>query len=956
MAQGASDGGYVYSGSLRSPIFYDSDDTSYYVNPNSVTRLYSTSVYAGNEASNTGANGSTEGFILRGNYNSNTWAKKFHNYDNGSGIQLYLAETIGASAWSTIQGWGTGLGYTSRVFGSFRANETYGTIFYDADNTAYYINPTGSSQVSGSNFYFGSKGQIYDDGNFHIDGRNSPVWINSLSSEAIFLNSQTSGYTVMGNSARSPIFYDSNDTGYYLDPNSSGVALRISGAIRGDHVGWTGEHNKIQWHSSHMYFQNMNDGYWIFRKSNATEPFLLHADGWGQASGSWRAPIFYDSNDTGFYLDPQGGSRLNALSLNSVSITAGVTSLTNAPIVTQQVQVGTTNTWLPMTYQRALHNAGYITHLNTGLYKSASGWGDNVTGWYAALGGSDSSPTMEWRLTYGTYIYNSNGYVSTSGSFRSSLFYDHDDTAYYCNPNSFSQLSYANLNAAPGGRTLSLGGDETNRVYNDSARAGLVINATYYPHLYINATANNGNTSHGAVFSMTGNLSGGGYRRWGMGIANTNPDCWSWGYYDNEPNPHYGVGGGFGYTGTNSKMWLNTGGSLWTTGDMRTPIFYDSDNTGYYVNPTGGSNLNGTLVNNGGTGMTAGWNRNLLLSSTYPVLVWNSSSASYSGIGVDHSGADSRFIFWINGTSEDVTGTGTIAMRMSSGNFVTATGSFRAPIFYDSNDTTYYVDPASFTYLYGGIQNNGAHGSSTIDNRMLAGNNGAGTGVVQLRMWCSEPGVTWDWAGFGYNVLNDGGSPGGFGRVNSSFGQAYMRFGTSGDLLFYNVTTGAARYTTMQLHSTGYVTAFQSSRAPIFYDSDDTTYYADLNSTGTSIRAAGNITAYYSDMRLKTHLGKIENARDKVRQLEGFYYEANELAQSFGYKAKREVGVSAQAVQAVLPEIVTDAPINSNYLTIDYERLTPLLIEAIKEQDTELVDLRNRVAQLESLINKLIGD
>jgi hypothetical protein len=258
--------------------------------------------------------------------------------------------------------------------------------------------------------------------------------------------------------------------------------------------------------------------------------------------------------------------------------------------------------------------------------------------------------------------------------------------------------------------------------------------------------------------------------------------------------------------------------------------------------------------------------------------------------------------------------------------------------------------------VYGGIYNNGAHGSSVIQNRLLAGNNGASTGEVQLRMWCSEPGVTWDWAGFGYNVLNDGGSPGGFGRPNTSFGQAYMRFGTGGDLLFYNVTTGAARYTTMQLHSTGYVTAFQSSRAPIFYDSDDTTYYADLNSTGTSIRAAGNITAYYSDMRLKTHLGKIENARDKVRQLEGFYYEANELAQKFGYKAKREVGVSAQAVQAVLPEIVTDAPINSNYLTIDYERLTPLLIEAIKEQDTELVDLRNRVAQLESLINKLIGD
>jgi hypothetical protein len=183
-----------------------------------------------------------------------------------------------------------------------------------------------------------------------------------------------------------------------------------------------------------------------------------------------------------------------------------------------------------------------------------------------------------------------------------------------------------------------------------------------------------------------------------------------------------------------------------------------------------------------------------------------------------------------------------------------------------------------------------------------------------------------------------------------------MRFSTGGEWYFYNTNTTPTRYLTMQLTSSGYVIAYQSMRAPIFYDQDDTGYYADLNSTGTSIRAAGNIIAYYSDMRLKTHLGKIENARDKVRQLEGFYYEANELAQKLGYKPKREVGVSAQAVQAVLPEIVTDAPINSNYLTIDYERLTPLLIEAIKEQDTELVDLRNRVAHLESLITKLIGD
>ena len=61
--------------------------------------------------------------------------------------------------------------------------------------------------------------------------------------------------------------------------------------------------------------------------------------------------------------------------------------------------------------------------------------------------------------------------------------------------------------------------------------------------------------------------------------------------------------------------------------------------------------------------------------------------------------------------------------------------------------------------VYDGIVNNGAHGSSFIQNELPASNNGAGTGRVVLRQWCSEPGVTWAWAGFGYNVSNDNGSP-----------------------------------------------------------------------------------------------------------------------------------------------------------------------------------------------------
>lgn len=108
------------------------------------------------------------------------------------------------------------------------------------------------------------------------------------------------------------------------------------------------------------------------------------------------------------------------------------------------------------------------------------------------------------------------------------------------------------------------------------------------------------------------------------------------------------------------------------------------------------------------------------------------------------------------------------------------------------------------------------------------------------------------------------------------------------------------------------------------------------SATAGEIRATNNITAYFSDERLKTNLGNITDALNKVCSLNGFYYEPNEVAQELGYKVKREVGVSAQQVQAVLPEIVTAAPVSDEYLTIYYDRLTPLLIEAIKELKAEI--------------------
>ena len=111
----------------------------------------------------------------------------------------------------------------------------------------------------------------------------------------------------------------------------------------------------------------------------------------------------------------------------------------------------------------------------------------------------------------------------------------------------------------------------------------------------------------------------------------------------------------------------------------------------------------------------------------------------------------------------------------------------------------------------------------------------------------------------------------------------------------------------------------------------------------TTITATGNITAYYSDDRLKTNLGNIENALEKLRSLSGFYYEANETAQALGYEVVREVGVSAQSVLAVLPEIVVPAPIDEQYWTVRYEKLSALIIEAIKELADQVDVIKNKI-------------
>ena len=135
-------------------------------------------------------------------------------------------------------------------------------------------------------------------------------------------------------------------------------------------------------------------------------------------------------------------------------------------------------------------------------------------------------------------------------------------------------------------------------------------------------------------------------------------------------------------------------------------------------------------------------------------------------------------------------------------------------------------------------------------------------------------------------------------------------------------------------------------------------------SSGTvgEIRATNNITAFYSDERLKENIKTIPSALSKLLSLRGVTYNSNKLAEQYGYFDKKEqVGVIAQEVEKVLPQIVVPAPFDieqdedgneysksgENYKTVQYDKLIPLLIEAIKEQQETIINLQRRIEDLE---------
>ena len=133
-----------------------------------------------------------------------------------------------------------------------------------------------------------------------------------------------------------------------------------------------------------------------------------------------------------------------------------------------------------------------------------------------------------------------------------------------------------------------------------------------------------------------------------------------------------------------------------------------------------------------------------------------------------------------------------------------------------------------------------------------------------------------------------------------------------------------------------YLTAAVNGAVTLFYDNASklATVTGGVNVTGT-LTATTNVTVS-SDIRLKSNIETIDSALDKVKAMRGVYFDRHDD------KATRAVGVIAQEMQEIMPEVVVTDDTEDKYLSVAYGNLVGVLIEAVKELSGKIDRLEDR--------------
>ncbi len=111
-----------------------------------------------------------------------------------------------------------------------------------------------------------------------------------------------------------------------------------------------------------------------------------------------------------------------------------------------------------------------------------------------------------------------------------------------------------------------------------------------------------------------------------------------------------------------------------------------------------------------------------------------------------------------------------------------------------------------------------------------------------------------------------------------------------------------------------------------------------IDMSGAGAATFNNDVTAFSDKRLKTDISPIENALEKVMQMQGVYYKRNDVE-----NARTQVGVLAQDMEGIVPEVVLTADDEMQTKSVDYGKLTAVLMEAVKQLSNEVTHLKQQI-------------
>jgi hypothetical protein len=371
---------------------------------------------------------------------------------------------------------------------------------------------------------------------------------------------------------------------------------------------------------------------------------------------------------------------------------------------------------------------------------------------------------------------------------------------------------------------------------------------------------------------------------------------------------------------------------------------------------------NGALMVTGGAGIA----KNVTIGGTCRVVNTIDSTSSTTGSLIISGGVGVAKTITVGGSLNINAGIGTT--RLNSLSVRGSNNSSPIAAKSGSHDTVWSVLPHSdgITYLSSGTYyDNGSwiHASPNTNSCLLGI-----TGLTGARWYASgNSSATWNLAsdvqlwdntGVWKNTINIGSNTATIGTLNvtntttfsstvnftsnASFADNdVLNFGDGNDLqIFHNGSnsyiddagTGIlyirSNQTEIQKYTGETIAQFVSDGAVNLYYDNSKKF--ETTNTGVSISgeitASGDITAFFtSDQRLKDNIVAIEDPLAKVLSISGNTYTWNEKSGKEG----NDVGVIAQEVLEVLPEAVTTR--DNGYLAVRYEKLVPLLVEAIKE-------------------------